>query len=396
MTRFTHLVLLSLAGLVLSGCSIFQDKEDEELVPVELAKFEETLEVNRLWSAKVGGGSEYLRLALMPAGDGKRVYAASHDGVVSAFDPETGNRIWRTETKVRLSAGPAVGEDQVVVGGSDGGLISLSAEDGTEIWRRDVDGEVLAPPVIKNDLLVVYTIDGKLYVLSAFDGSERWSIEKSVPPLTLRGSAAPVVVGSMVIAGFDNGRIIAANIDDGVTEWESVLSPPTGRSDLERLSDIDGVISNVGQDVYATGYQGRLAALAAESGQVLWSREISSYTGVGADWNNVYTTTDSGEIVALSRRTGNETWRNDDLLRREATLPVPFDRTVVVGDFEGYVHFLSNIDGTLVARRRVGKGMISGAPVVIGGVLFVQSESGTMSAFGVKPRDTEALGSEEN
>ncbi|MGB5245626.1 MAG: PQQ-binding-like beta-propeller repeat protein, partial [Woeseia sp.] len=255
---------------------------------------------------------------------------------------------------------------------------------------------VLAPPVAKDDQLVVYTIDGKLHVLSTFDGSERWSIEKPLPPLTLRGSAIPIVVGSSVVSGFDNGRIVATNLLDGVTEWEAVLSPPTGRSDLERLSDIDGRISAVGQDIYASGYQGQIAALAAESGQLLWEREMSSYAGVSADWNNVYTTTDTSEVVALSRRAGTEVWRNDALLRRDLTLPVPFDQAIAVGDFEGYVHFLNNLDGKLVARRRVGKGMISGAPVVIGGQLLVQSEDGTLTAFAVPQRDTKAVAGGDN
>lgn len=391
-----RLVPLGAAILLLSGCGVFGGKKDVELEPKELSKFSETLNVKRLWSSKVGGGSEFLRLALMPAGDGKRVYAASHNGDVTAFDPQSGKRIWRADTEAALSAGPAVFGSRVVVGGKDGELIVLDADTGAEVWRRNVGGEVLSPPAAKDDQLVVYTIDGKLRVLSAFDGAERWVIEKQLPPLTLRGSAIPLVVGNAVISGFDNGRIVATDLTDGVTEWEAVLSPPTGRSDLERLSDVDGMISAVGQDVYASGYQGQVVALAAESGQVLWEREISSSTGVSADWSNVYTATDSGEIVALSRRTGAETWRNDALLRRDPTLPVPFDQTVAVGDFEGYLHFLSNVDGKLVARRRVGKGLISGAPVVIGGVLYVQNESGALTAFAVPQREPKAAASGDN
>ncbi|MGB5353810.1 MAG: outer membrane protein assembly factor BamB [Woeseia sp.] len=396
MTVAIRIAVLGVAALLLSGCSIFSSKKDKELLPNELSKFTETLPVKRQWSTKVGGGSEFLRLALMPAGDGTRVYAASHDGIVNAIDPKTGNRIWRVKTGIILSAGPAVVGDRIVVGGKDGDLIMLSADNGKEVWRRNISGEVLAPPVAKDDQLVVYTIDGKLHVLSTFDGSERWSIEKPLPPLTLRGSAIPIVVGSSVVSGFDNGRIVATNLLDGVTEWEAVLSPPTGRSDLERLSDIDGRISAVGQDIYASGYQGQIAALAAESGQLLWEREMSSYAGVSADWNNVYTTTDTSEVVALSRRAGTEVWRNDALLRRDLTLPVPFDQAIAVGDFEGYVHFLNNLDGKLVARRRVGKGMISGAPVVIGGQLLVQSEDGTLTAFAVPQRDTKAVAGGDN
>jgi outer membrane protein assembly factor BamB len=190
-----------------------------------------------------------------------------------------------------------------------------------------------------------------------------------------------VIVGSLVIAGFDNGRLIAVNLDGGDIEWDVVLSPPSGRSDLERLADIDGAISVVGQDVYASGYQGALAALASESGQVLWTREISSYEGVSADWNNLYTVDQEGALIALTRRTGNEVWRQSSLLRREPTLPISFHTTVVVGDLEGYLHFFSNFDGQPVARVKVGGQAISGDPVVVADRLYVQSDSGSVAAF---------------
>ena len=379
--------LLVAASLAMSGCGVFGGEDDDALAPKELVDFEPTLEVERLWSADVGGDSEFLRLNLMPAGDGTRIYTAGRDGSVSAFDPESGRRLWRTETGAPLSAGPGLGSGRVVVAASDGTLICLVAETGEVRWRVNIGGESLATPIIADDSLVVYTIDGKLRVLSLFNGSVLWSMEQSVPALTLRGSAAPVVVGTTIIAGFDNGRLVAVNLLDGATEWEAMLSPPTGRSDLERLSDVDGTITAVDQDVYASGYQGRIASVAAESGQVLWAREISTHVGVSADWNNLYTANTDGEILAMSRQTGAEAWRNDALLRREPTLPVPFDTAVVVGDFEGYLHFMSNLDGDLVARERVGKGMVSGAPVVIGGRLYVQTEAGEVSAYAVPKRD---------
>ena len=368
------------AAMSIAGCSLFGD-DDEELQPTELLDFEQTLEVRRLWSTKVGDGTEFLRIALSPAGDGNRIYTASYDGKVSAYDPEDGDRFWRTEVDVVLSAGPGVGEGLVVVAGYDGDLIALNADDGSELWRTDIAGESLARPLIKDDAVVVYTIDGRLRVFSVFDGSERWALEQSLPALTLRGSAAPIVVGTTVIAGFDNGRLQAISLSDGAEQWEAIITPPSGRSDLDRLADIDGTMAVVGQDIYATGYHGRVASLAVESGQVLWAREISGLSGLAADWNNIYLVGEEGEVLALLRRNGDDVWRQEALIRREPTAPVAFSTAVVVGDFEGYVHFFNNFDGRPVARVRVGKGMISHAPVVIGGRLFVQSESGTLSAY---------------
>ena len=382
--------MLAVAVLV-GGCGLFGGREDEELKPTELVDFEETLPVRRLWSTRVGDGSEFLRLSLMPSGDGSRIYAASFDGNVVALDARSGRRIWRTELDTELTAGPGYGDGILSVISRDGEVISLLAENGTEAWRIDLEGESVSVPAISNDVVVVQTIDGLLRGLSAFDGTVLWNVDQPPPPLTLRGSAAPVIVGTLVVSGFDNGRLVAVNLLDGTTEWEAMLSPPSGRSDLDRLADVDGALAVVGQDVYSTGYNGRVAALASESGQVLWSRELSSYAGISAEWDKVYTLTDEGELVALMRRNGSDAWRQSALIRREPTTPVPFRTTVVVGDFEGYVHLFDSGTGEPVARRRVGKGMISGRPVVIGGILYLQSETGEVAAFAVpEPEQPEA------
>lgn len=393
MRRSAVIAGMLVAPLLLSGCGLFGGEDDEELEPTELLDFEETLPVKRVWSTKVGKGTEFLRLALLPGGDGARVYAASYDGNVVALDAETGRREWQADVDTELTAGPAVGDGVVVVISRDGDAICLRADTGAEVWRVDLEGESVAVPAIRSDTVVVKTIDGILRGLSVADGSTLWSLEHSPPALTLRGSAQPMIIGSTVIAGFDNGRLIAVNLIDGTTEWEQMLSPPTGRSDLDRLSDVDGALAAVGQDVYAAGYQGRVAALASESGQILWSRELSSYAGIGAEWDRVYTLTAEGELVAMIRRNGADAWRQTALIRREPTPPVPFNTAVAVGDFEGYVHFFDSSDGRPVARERVGKGMVSVKPVVIAGRLYVQSESGQLTAFEV-PRpeqpDTDA------
>ena len=372
------------AVMVLSACSVFGDDDEKELEPKDLVKIANKIDVKRAWSVKLGGDAKFLRVALQPAGDGSRIYAASVDGNVVALDPATGNEHWRTKLDIELSAGPGVGDNLVVVAGSDGYLIALDANTGAERWRADVTGESLARPAIKDNVVIVLTIDNRLRALSAFDGSERWVFEQSTPLLTMRGSATPAIIGSTVVAGFDNGRLAAINISSGDVVWESLLAPPSGRSDLERLSDVDGLISVVGQDLYAAGYQGNLAALASESGQILWSREVSSFEGVSADWNNVYTANEEGELIALSRNTGAESWRQDALLRREPTLPVSFHTTVAVGDLEGYLHFFSNFDGEPVARLKVGGDAISNDPVVVADRLYVQSDSGNLSAYVVR------------
>ena len=382
MSNLWRLPGLIAATLVLASCGIFGDK-DEKLEPKELEKFETTLKIKRLWSTKIGGDSEFLLVGLRPAGDGNLIYAASYDGKVEAIDPDSGKSRWKADLDIEISAGPDVNEGVLAVATKNGFVILLDAASGTEQWRTFVGAELLAKPLIKDDSVVVQTIDNRLIALARLDGKKRWEIEQTMPVLTMRGASSPIMVGSLVIAGFDNGRLAAVDIEAGDIVWDSMLALSTGRSDLARLADIDGAIAVVGQDVYAAGYQGRVASIAAESGQVLWSREISSHVGMAADWNSVYTARDDGEVIALTRINGVETWRNDDLLRRDPTLPVPFHTTVVVGDFEGYLHFFSSIDGKAVARLRQGKNAISSYPLVIANRLYVQSDNGSVAAYEV-------------
>ena len=378
MTTALRTLGLVAAVFIVSSCA---SDDEKELEPTELVKIETKVNVKRLWRAKIGDGAEFLLVALQPASDGNRLYAASRNGNVVALDPETGKAVWRTELEMDLSAGPGVGEGLIVVGAADGMLIALDADSGAELWRANLTGESLARPVIKDGTVVAMTIDNRLRAVSAFDGAERWTVEQSTPTLTMRGSASPVLVGTSVVAGFDNGRLVAVNIATGNTEWEAMLSPPTGRSDLERLSDVDGLISVVGQDIYASGYQGSLVALASESGQTLWTREVSSFEGVSADWNNLYTVDEEGVVIALTRRTGDESWRQNALIRREPTVPIAFQTTVVVGDLEGYLHFFSNFDGDPVARVRAGSKAVSMEPVVVADRLFVQGDDGSVTAY---------------
>lgn len=378
-----HACLLLIAAS-LSACGLFGGGDDEESEPVELTRIETTLDVKRSWSKNIGKDAEFLRVALRPAGDGNRIYAASFDGNVVAMQPDNGREIWKTRLDEAISAGPGVGDDRLAVVTKDGELVVLNADTGEETWRTFIGGESLARPLIRDGNVVVQTVDNRLRAYGLLDGGERWTLEESTPALTVRGNASPVAVSGTVVAGFDNGRVMAIDLSTGDVEWQQMLSPPSGRSDLDRLSDVDGHIAVVGQDVYAAGYQGRIFALAAESGQALWTRELSTVAGVQADFANVYTVLDGGEIVAMSRRTGAERWRQASLLRREGTLPVPFQSTVVVGDLEGYLHFFSKETGEPVARLRPGSQAISNPPIVVADTLYVQNDNGAVFAYRIK------------
>lgn len=371
---------------MLAGCSAFGSKDEPIEPPAELTDISPVLTVRKAWDTRVGKGSEFLNLALRPAVDGGRVYAAGRDGRVHALDLETGRRQWMTATDLRLSAGPAVGHGLVVVGSTGGLLVALGMDNGAERWRVQLSGEVLAPPAVSAAVVVVRTVDGRLRGLAADTGSELWMVEHQPPRLTLRGTSGPTVAGDVVLSGFDTGRIGAYALRDGETLWENVIAIGRGRTEIERLADVDASPQVIGQDLYAVSYGGRLAQLALESGQILWTAEMSSYNGLSLDWTSVYVAEADGEVVALNRASGAELWRQEALRMRRLTAPTPQGQSVVVGDFEGWLHWMDAFTGAFQARYRVGKTAIVTAPVSGGELLVVQDEDDRVYALRAEPR----------
>jgi outer membrane protein assembly factor BamB len=372
------------AALWLAGCALKKDKPEDP--PAKLADIEPTLKIDAVWSARIGDGTEFLRLGLSPDSDGSRVYAASHDGVVVAFDATKGRRLWRRTTKLPLSAGPSTDGELVVAGSANGDVVALRADDGQQAWRIQVASEVLAPPALARGLVLVRTVDGKLTAFNASDGAEAWFVQEQVPRLSVRGTAAPVVVGNVVVSGFDSGRVVAHDIADGAEVWQATVDPPAGRNEVERLKDINATVRAVGEDIYAVGYQGRLAALALESGQILWALDMSSYSGLAADANGVYVAGADGSLTAVRRTTGAELWKNESLRNRDLSAPAPVQTSVVVGDFQGYVHWFDAATGEPQARAKARGGRVVGTPLVVNDLVYVQTEGGKLTAFRARPR----------
>ena len=350
--KYRALVFVA-AMLALAACDSKKSKKPDE--PAKLTELKSpTIRVQRVWSASVGGGGQKMRLGLGLTTVNDRLYAAGFDGDVAAFDLKTGKQVWRTDTKLELSGGTGAGADLVAVGSGKGVVVALSAHDGKELWRAVVNGEILSAPAVAANEIVVRTVDGKLRALAAADGKELWTAEQQIPKLTLRGAAAPVIAHDMVISGFDNGRVLAVSLVDGATVWDSPVSPSHGRTELDRLNDIDAAVKVAGDDVFVAGFQGRAAMLAIDSGQVWWTRDVSSYRGVEVDDDQVYVSTSTGELVALTRRTGTEVWRNDTLKFRSLSAPAAVGGYVVVADLDGYVHWFDRATGTLAGRAKAG------------------------------------------
>jgi outer membrane protein assembly factor BamB len=378
------LLPLGLAALLIAaGCS--KDKDVEP--PATLVNFPATLPVKKLWGEGVGGGKKQLvlRLGLGPAVDNGVVFAASHKGEVLAASLETGHHLWVKKLKVPISAGPGAGAGMVVVGSSKGAVVALDGATGRELWRARLNSELLSEPAVSEKIVVIRSVDGRLHGLDAQSGKELWSVEQQVPRLSLRGTATPIIVKEVAICGFDNGKVMAVSLSKGDTVWDTTLASPHGRTELDRLIDIDSAVRVVGENVFAAGFQGRTAMLAIDSGQIWWGHDMSSYRGLAVDEDNLYVTQSDGIVVALRQRDGSELWRNQKLKLRRLSTPVLTSTAVAVADFQGYVHWLDKTTGELVARQRVAKERISNSPVAVGETVVVLTDSGKLAAFRATP-----------
>lgn len=374
-----RLGLLLTASVVLGACALTREETGEQ--PAELMALSEQFTMRTVWRAGLGGDGDNLRLGLQPATDGARVYAAGRGGEVVAFQQDNGDEVWRVKTRLPLSAGPGLGGDLAVVGSSDGDLVALDKSSGEIRWQRKLSSEIVSPPLVARGVVTVRTVDGVLRGLKASDGEETWQVKFEVPRLSLRGNAAPIMYGTMIIAGFDNGKVAAISAANGAIAWQATLAQPRGRTELERLVDVDAQPVLVGDDLYLAGYQGRVVLVRPASGQLIWSQDMSSYSGMAADWSKLFVTDENSEVVALDRKTGTESWRQSGLRARALTAPAVFGDSVVVGDFEGYLHFLSRETGELQSRVRVGKEAIVMPPVILDAGLAVQTSGGQLSVL---------------
>ena len=383
-----RLILISLLSLSLGGCSSMgflnpgnwgsDGKEREE--PAELIELEGSIPLETRWTHSVGAGTDDFAVKLVPYVDAERVYVADRNGLVQSLDRETGRVQWSRDTELDVSGGPGAGDGLVLLGTSEGEVVALDPDSGSERWRSRVSSEILSVPRVDLGVVVVHTVDGKLFGLDAFSGAHIWIYDRSIPILTLHGSSSPLLDGGLVYSGFSNGKLAAMELTSGELVWEASVSAPTGRSELERIVDIDGDPLLFRDVLYVTTFGGEMAAVSRDSGVVLWRRELSSHTGVGADWRQLYVSDDAGSVWAIDPRNGAGIWKNKKLRARRLSPPAVLGDYVIVGDYEGYVHWFDQQDGKLVGRSRVGSDPISVAPVVVDGVAYIYGDGGDLAA----------------
>ena len=346
--------LAALAGCETVGGWFAMDDDEDPQAPAALIDFEPRLDVRKLWSVGTGNGQGDGLYRLQPVIAGDLIYVASADGELRSIERSRGRTLWKTELDLALSGGVGVYEDSLFLGGSDGEVLRVAASDGEILWTSALSGEVLAPPQGNGRVVVAQTYDGKLYGLDHGTGEVLWRYDSNVPVLTIRGTSTPVISDGVVYAGFASGRVLAFDASSGAVRWEARVAIPQGRSEIERIVDVDGAMVLTGAELYVASYQGRVAALDIRTGQRIWQRNVSSFNGVSQGFGNVYVAEENGTVTAFLRNGQGIRWQQDALAWRGLSRPIPVSSYLAVEDYDGYLLLLSQVDGEFLARIRTG------------------------------------------
>jgi outer membrane protein assembly factor BamB len=371
---------LAAAGLlfVLAACGSKGPK------PAPLVDFKPSAQLRVDWRANAGEGGRYI---FSPAVYEGSVYAAGSTGDLVRLDAATGKQLWRVNTKAPLSGGVGVGANLVLVGSAKGVVLAYDLG-GKPLWQSTVSSEVLSAPQAAGEFVVVRSGDNRIFGLDARDGSRRWEYQALTPPLTLRANPGVAIIENFVMAGMPAGKLVVLNLANGGVVWETVVAAPKGDNELERITDIAGQPLVENNRVCAVTFQGRAACYETDKGSQLWARPASSAGRLAVDDLSVYLSEDVGSVVALDKNTGTSVWKQDKLSHRNLSSPLAFNDYVVVGDFEGQVHFLKFEDGSFAARVATDGSGISTAPRLLDDKLLVQTREGGLYAISIKQAKT--------
>lgn len=376
----------------LSGCSTIKgwfefDDDDDPKQPAKLVEFDQTIKIKKLWSHGIGNGQGAGFYQIQPAIKGGVIFAAAADGHVEAFDKLSGKSLWDVELELPLSGGIGVYGDALLLGSSDGFVLKVDATSGAVLWTTRLNGEVMSVPGSNGKHVLAHTLDGKLQGLDFETGAVIWTYDSIVPALTLRGSGSPLINGNSAYVGFANGRVLAFDTATGGINWEVRVAIPQGRSEIERVVDIDGTMTLLGDELFAASYQGRLVAVNVTDGRKLWQQDVSSFSGVSQGFGNVYVADEDGTVFAYQRNGRGERWAQTALAYRGLSRPTPVSSYLAVGDREGYVHFLSQVDGEFAGRIEADDDGIRADMLAEENIIYVYGNSGDLIAYEIKSKE---------
>lgn len=376
---------------LLSGCSLFNSEEDVvKMSP--LPKVENQFTPTKVWSTSVGDGVGDFYSHLRPAWQDNTIFAADRFGIVKSLDADSGKENWKVNLSEKtgffsknrpalLSDGVTAAGSHIYVGSEKAIVYALNSADGTVAWQTKVAGEALSRPVVSDGLVIIHTGNGMLQGLSEADGTIQWTANLDMPTLSLRGESAPATAFGAAIVGGDNGRVSAVLMKEGQLIWQQRISQPSGATEIDRLSDVDTTPIIVDGVVYALAYNGNLVAMDLRSGQIMWKRDVGSINDFIVDAGHIYMVDQDDRVMALDTQGGVSLWRQSDLLHRNLTAPVLYNGYIVVGDSEGYLHWINTTDGRFVAQQKVDSSGFLAAPIVASDKLVVQAKGGEVYSF---------------
>lgn len=372
-------IAVSLLALSMAGCSLFSSK-DTKTAPAVLPEMKGGVPVQTAWKYSMNKAGQYV---FSPALVGATVFVADGDGVLARLDAASGKEQWRVKTGVDLTAGVGSDGNIVVVGGVKGQILAFDGN-GKPLWKAQASSEVLSSPVVGGDVVVVRSVDNLITAFDAKSGEKKWTVTRTTPALTLRNAPGMVVGGQNVYVAQPGGKLLALSLSNGVPRFEVTVAEPRGATELERVSDIAGTPVLFEKEVCAVTFQGRVACYDAATGVQKWNKEVSSNVGVAVDQRFVFVASDKGDVLAYSRETGANAWKNDKLSYRQLSTPLSYGRFVAVGDLEGNVLFLSREDGAILGRASTDGSPIKSVPQVAGSNLIFQTQNGTVTALSVE------------
>jgi len=363
----------------LSSLNPFASKSKTDQ-PAPLVELKASMAVRTAWKLDIGQAGAY---TFSPALAGNTVIVAGNGGDIARVEAESGKLLWRTKAGTELSSGVGTDGNLIVVGGAKGTVLAFDM-DGKKLWSSQLSSEILSAPVVGQGIVVARSLDNRIVGLDAKTGEKKWTVQRPTPALTLRTSPGMIVHKSDVIIAQPAGRLSSMILATGAPRWDVEVGVARGATELERVTDIGGTPVVFETDVCAVSYQGRVACFDAAAGSPKWTRDLSSEVGVAVDQRFVFAPSDKGELFAYNRDTGSNAWKNDKLAFRRLSTPVSYGRTVAVGDYQGYVHFLSREDGSFLARAALDGSAVIGNPLVAGSHLIFQTQNGTVTAIAVE------------
>jgi outer membrane protein assembly factor BamB len=370
---------------LMTGCSTLSSlnpfsSKDKTNEPAKLEELKATMAVRTAWKLDIGKARGY---QFSPALAGNTLIVASADGDIARVEAADGRAMWRIKADTNLTAGVGTDGNVIAVGGAKGVLMAFDM-DGKALWKSQLSSEILSAPAVGQGVVVARSIDNRIVGFDAKTGEKKWTVQRPSPPLTLRNAPGMVVYDKDVIIAQPAGKLTSFLLATGAPRWEVEVGVARGATELERVTDIGGAPAIFESDVCAVSYQGRVACYELASGSPRWNRDLSSEVGVAVDQRFVFAADDKGAVHAFARDSGTSVWKNDKLAFRRLSTPLSYGRAVAVGDFEGYVHFLSREDGSFLARAATDGSPIMGTPLVAGTNLIFQTQNGTVTAIAVE------------